>query len=326
MTQINHSEKQRQLVELAVNRGIQRYLTSRRELVDSFVEQNYSLSPAWQLNKKAFGMDMLKTPANILWTPPYFVLNLTGRLLKNVTKDRWGNALTKLPAGFKTDVEQEVAWRVHSQFLELPYQQEKRSFEQNRMLAFILEEDCLNDVFGESLQALAQFVNDPKGQQRLADNLTNYVDSRKAAAELSAAMISMASGYIANKSVNFGALGLGNALAASMANTAAASNFVLGNTLGSLYYSVFSATASKTSIAISTGGVAIVLGIISSYAGVLTDPLQKSLGWHQKKLHKVVDAIEQQFLSDDEQALSYKDGYVARILDIADLMLTVAIK
>ena len=77
----------------------------------------------------------------------------------------------------------------------------------------------------------------------------------------------------------------------------------------------------------STGGVAVALGVVASYTGMVTDPLQKSLGWHHKKLNKLIDALEVQ-LSDnsDETELSYKDGYVARIMDLADLLLQVTTK
>lgn len=322
----NWTLEQKQQVSQAVEQGIIRYLDSRRLLVDEFVENNYSFNKAWNLNKKAFGLDMLKVPANILWTPPYFLLNGTGRLLTKAGKKKLGAQLTSLPAGFSTDVEKEVSWRIHTQLLELPYQQQDRVFTDNRLLAMILEDESLLALFDDSLNALAALVNDKQGKEKLADNLTAYVDSRKAAAELSAAMISMATGYVANKSINFGAMGLGNALAASIAHSAAASNFILGNTLGSLYYSVFSATASKTTLVLSTGGVAIVLGMVSSYTGVLTDPLQKSLGWHQKKLHKLIDGLELQFLSDSSESIQFKDGYVARVLDIADALMTLTLK
>ncbi|MBU2883857.1 hypothetical protein KO525_04935 [Psychrosphaera sp. B3R10] len=314
------------LVSDVVERGLSRYFSSRHELVDQFVENNFSIKPAFELNKKAFGLDMLKTPLNILWTPPHFLLSGTGRILKRVSNNRLGDRLVKLPAGIKTDVEQEVAWRVQTQLLELPYEQGPRKFTENRMLAMILEDDKLNALFDQSLMQLADLVGNESGQRALAEKLLVYVDSRKAAAELSSAFVALAAGYAANKSVNFGAMGLGSVLAAGIAHNVAVSSFVLGNTLGGLYYSVFTASASKTMIALSTGGVAVALGVIASYTGFVTDPLQKHFGMHQKKLHKVIDKLEQQFVAGDKSAMQFKDGFVARFLDLADLMLAVTVK
>jgi len=312
------------IAKTAVENGIRKYILSRRDKVDSFVEDNYSFASAVELNKKAFGWDMLKTPANILWTPPYFLLSSAGKLTEKLTDKKFGASLSQLPAGFETDVEKEVTWRIYTQLLELPYEAKNREFGGNRLLAMILEEEGLSEVFEESLAALAQLAGDKEGQDKLAEKLSAYVDSRKAAAELSAAMISMAAGFVANKTLNFGAMGLGSIVASGLAHHAAVSSFVLGNTLGSLYYSVFSVTASKTAVAVSTGGVAIILGVISSYTGMLTDPLQKSLGLHQKKLNKLIDGLEAQLLSEDESSVSFRDGYAARVLDLADVLLSLA--
>ena len=319
-------DSREELIQRAVEAGSTRYIQSRRDKVDEFVEQNYSFAGALELNKKAFGLDMLKTPANILWTPPYFLLSGAGKLMQKFSGDKLGGTLSELPAGFQTDVEREVTWRLHTQLLELPYEDGERKFHDNRLFEMILEDESLTAIFEPGLKALAALEQDEAGKARLAKNLTAYVDSRKAAAELSSAMISMAAGYMANKSLNFGAMGLGSAVATSLAHQAAVSSFVFGNTLGSLYYSVFSVTASKTAVALSTGGIAVLLGIIASYTGVVTDPLQKSLGLHQKKLHKIIDALEEQLLGESESAIAFKDGYIARVLDLADIMLTLAVK
>tara|TARA_Y100000034_G_scaffold86246_1_gene103440 strand:+ start:48 stop:251 length:204 start_codon:yes stop_codon:yes gene_type:complete len=66
----------------------------------------------------------------------------------------------------------------------------------------------------------------------------------------------------------------------------------------------------------STGGVAVLLGLVASYSGMVTDPIQKSLSWYDKKLYRLFDNIEQQFNSESTDAVSYKDVDVARVLDL----------
>lgn len=320
------SQQQLDAVRQAVEAGVVKYIEQRRQMVPEFVERNYSMSGAFELNKKAFGLDMLKTPANILWTPPYFLLSQSGRLVKKLSNNRFGNSLTELPAGFKTDVEREVAWRIHTELLELPFDDESRKFERNSLFETILEQPELAEVFADSFHLIASIVDDEKGLAKLQDNLASYVDSRKAAAELSSVLVSVASGYVANKGVNLGALSLGSTLATSIAYHSAVSSFAFGNTLGALYYSVVPVTATKATVLMSTGGVAVLLGIVASYTGMFTDPLQKSLGWHDKKLHKLLDGIEGQLTAENDEAVSYKDGYVARVLDLADVLLSVTSK
>jgi len=320
------NEQQRLIVLCAVDSGIEQYLSTRREMVGDFVENNYSFKGSFNLNKKAFGLDMLKTPANILWTAPYFLLSGTGLLLNKLSKQRFGKRLTQLPAGFKTAVEREVSWRIYSQLLELPYQDQEKKHEGNALFDAILQQPQLSDLFDESFQIIANLINDQHGQDKLNEHLSAYVDSRKAASELSCVLISVAVGYLANRGVNLGALSLGSTVATSFAHYSAVSSFALGNSMGALYYSLLPTAASKMAIVFSTGGVAIILGMIASYTGMFTDPLQKSLGWHDKKLHKLIDGLEQNLSGQSEQSHHYKDGYVARILDLADILLTVSSK
>ncbi|MDC2888456.1 hypothetical protein [Psychrosphaera algicola] len=40
----------------------------------------------------------------------------------------------------------------------------------------------------------------------------------------------------------------------------------------------------------------------------------------------MIDKLEQQFVAGDKSAMQFKDGFVARILDLADLMLAVTVK
>lgn len=314
------------LIEKAVQSGIQHYISDLRAEVDTFVDQTFSMSEAWEINKKAIGLDMIKAPANVLWTPLYFVLSSVGSGLKKMNFDAAGNKLKALPSGFSTDVEKEVEWRIYSQFLGLPIKQENREFTDNKLLTTILEDESLRPILKEGMQAISDLALNKDGEAKLAENLMAYVDSRKAAAELSSTLIGAATGFLATKSLSLGALGLGQSLAASATFHTAASSFVFGNTLGGLYYSVIPVSASTGALILSTGGVAAILGVVSAFGGVLADPLQKSLGLHQKRLNKLVDALEKQLTSDDEASLALKDGYVARVLDILDFIITVAVK
>lgn len=327
----NWSTQQINAVEVAVNKGIQDYLAARRARVPQFVESHYGWRGAFDINKRAAGWDMLKTPANILWTPPHFLLSQSGKLLRKVSKDKYGKGLTQLSSGFTTDIEREVAWRIHTDLLELPYQDPKRKgavteFQGNALLDAILLQPELAEVFGDSLQIIAEVAQLEQGKASLTEHLTRYVDSRKAAAELSSVLISVATGFVANKTLNLGAMSLGSGIASAVAYQSAVSSFAFGNTLGALYYSVVPVSVGKATLIMTTGGVAVALGLIASYTGMFTDPLQKSLGWHDKKLHKLLDGLEAQLTGQTPEQLEYKDGYVARVLDLADILIAVSSK
>lgn len=317
-------EQKDALIAEAVDAGIREYLSQRRDKVDSFVDAHFDFKGAWKLNRKAFGYDILRAPANLAWTPVQFLLKGAGKGAAKVGWQGFSDKMDALPTGIRTDIERQVEWLTYSEFLELPLEQEQRTCEKNALLECILAQPQLRPVFAESLEKLAALASDEAGKASLTDNLARYVDSRKVAAELSAIVVGAAAGYSANQSFNLGAMGLGNTLATTLAYHSAVSSFAMGNTLGGLYYAVVPVTVSKTALVLSTGGAAAVLGMVAAFAGVVADPLQKHLGLHHKKLHRLVDCLEVQLKEGDEQTLPAREAYIARVLDISDIFMTLA--
>jgi hypothetical protein len=314
------------IIKMAIDNGIKKYITECRENVEPFVDNTFSFSKAWEVNKKALGKDLLKAPANALWTPLYFLGTSLGKGLKKINLNSAGETLSNLPPGFTTDVELEVQWKVYTEFLKLPFKQEDKEFSGNRLLEIILEDEALAPIIQESMQSISNLTLEKNGENLLTENILEYVDSRKAASELSATLIGTATGYITSRSLNFGAVGLGQTLATSAAYHSAVSTFALGNTLGGVFYSVVPISVSTGAVVLSTGGIAALLGVVSAFGGVIADPIQKKLGLHQKKLNKLVDSLEYQLTSDEKMSLDIKDGYAARVLDVMDFLLTVVRK
>lgn len=310
----------KEIINQAVEHGIERYIQECRENIPEFCNDTFSLFGAWDINKKAFGKDILKAPANVVWTPFYFLGTGIGKGLEKLKLNKASKVFSDLPAGFTTDVELEVQWRIYTQFIKLPYQQADREYTDNRLLEIILEDESLAPIIDQSMESISILTSDEEGKNILTDRIFEYTDSRKAASELSSTLIGTATGYLTSKTLNFGAVGLGQSLAASAAYHSAVSSFALGNTLGAAFYSVVPVSASTSAVVLSTGGVAAVLGAVSAFAGVLADPIQLKLGLHEKKLNKLVDVMELQLKSNEQASLDIKDGYAARVLDVLDFL------
>jgi hypothetical protein len=124
------------------------------------------------------------------------------------------------------------------------------------------------------------------------------------------------------KQLTPGAMSTGSALAAAIAQQSAISHFMFGSSLGSIYYSVFPAAASFGLLAATTGGVLAALGVLSAFSGIITDPLQKQFGVHERRLYKLIDALEAQFIEGSNKRFYPKDHYIARILDLFDVLKT----
>ena len=62
-------QSQRAWAQAVVRDVERRYLASRRECVDAFVDRHFSLTGALRLHRQAIGWDLLRVPANLLLSP-----------------------------------------------------------------------------------------------------------------------------------------------------------------------------------------------------------------------------------------------------------------
>jgi hypothetical protein len=108
-------------------------------------------------------------------------------------------------------------------------------------------------------------------------------------------------------------------LAAALAQQAAIASFPLGAGLGGLWYGMFPAAPSAGLVAGATGGLVLLTATTAAFAGVVADPVQRAFGLHQRRLHKLIDALERELKGDSDAAFRARDHYIARIFDLIDL-------
>jgi hypothetical protein len=307
-----------------VKAGIAAYAESRRQRINPFVDKHFSFRGAWKLNKHALGRDLYRAPANLLWAPFYFVAKTGGAASKKMGLESVARKLKQLPSGLRTDVEREIEWLIYSEFLELPYASKTRVTKKNALVEYILSGSELVCLFETALQPLSNAGESSLMRLHLERKLATYIDNRKDVAELTSALIAAAGALAAKKGFGGGTLALGQAAAAAAAQASAVSTFWLGPTLGGLYYSVFPAAVTTGLLVGATTAVAGVLALVSAVAGVIADPAQRALGLHQKKLRRLVDAIENQLSGSGSESYELHDGLVARLLDLLDILRSVA--
>ncbi|WP_455205373.1 DUF6635 family protein [Kaarinaea lacus] len=320
MSSLSHQEQQ--IILRAVNSGARDYFASRRDKVAPFVEQHFCLKGALRINRNALGKDMLRAPANLLWAMPYLSIHVSSLLLRKSGAKALSDVMDKVPPGFRTKVQQEVDWLLRTELFEIPYQQSQRRYDHDQLLSSILAQAEVSRLMLGYMDKIKQLSGNKNFENKLARQLNQYTDSRLAAADLACGVITLSGGAALFKQLTPGALSTGSALAAAVAQQSAIAKFAFGSTLGSVYYGIFPASVSLGLLAASTGGVLAALGVISAFSGVITDPLQKSLGTHQRRLHKLIDALEQQFFQQSNKEFYPKDHYIARIFDLFDMLKT----
>jgi len=102
------------------------------------------------------------------------------------------------------------------------------------------------------------------------------------------------------------------------AQAAAVEDFPLGEGLGKLYYGVFSTQLAGWQV-VGTGIVlAMAASVVTTFAGMIADPVQVLTGTHQRRLNRLLNRLEQQ---DAHPASLPSEHITARLADISDIIL-----
>ena len=311
-------------IRISINRAIDKYIKSRIEKIPTFVNQYFSFKGALKLHKKALSSDLYKGPINISWSLLYTVLKAFSFMLRKSGVKKIPSHIDKLPPGFETYVQKEVNYLIFTELLEIPYAQGKRKSDKDALFEQILNQPEISEIFVKHLSQIKEKSKDSKFRSLLEKNLKEYAGSRTAAADLAGSIITLSVGAVMFQKMTPGALATGSAVATVIAQQAAISSFLLGSTLGSLYYTVFPVSASMGLVVASIGSIMAALSIVTSFAGIITDPVQAKLGIHRKRLIKFIKCVETELKGAGETKYEIKDRYVARVFDLLDLIKTAA--
>lgn len=310
----------RELARDIVERAMTRYFVARRGKVDAFVDRHFSLRGSLRLHRRAIGWDVARAPLNLALAAPTAALKLSaagGRMIGAKRLSLWLGSRNLFLA---TDVSREIEWLLHTELLELPYAQPERSFTRDALAEEIFADPQVTAALQAALQAIASPVDREETRRRLTETMTAYAGSRAAAADIATALLSAGVGALAFQKATPSALTLGPALAAALAQQTAIASFPLGAGIGGLWYGVFPAAASPALLVGTTGGLMAVAAALAAFAGILTDPAQRRLGLHQRRLRRMLDTLERQFRGDGAAQLVVRDHYVGRLLDVVDLL------
>lgn len=302
-----------------VEESAHRYIASRRQLVGAFCARHFTPKGAWHTHRKAWGHDLWRAPANVLWSVPYLLSRGATQMARKLGWQRGKELLEGLPPGFKTRVSQELEWLIYTQLLELPLVQAERRSDRDALLEAIFSHEAIAELLLPELVTLHHLANSAGMRDKLESFLGTYAHSRTAAAELTASLLSLAAGAAAFQQFTPGTLAIGNAAAAALAQQLAIAHFALGPTLGSLYYGLFPATASAGLVAGSVGAAMAVMSVLTAFTGVVSDPVQQVMGLHERRLHRLLSALEGQLTGTDSD-FRLRDAYVARVFDILDIL------
>jgi hypothetical protein len=303
----------------AVNQGARAYFANRRARVSPFIDAHFSLRGTLSLHRAALGWDILRAPANLTLAAPQLALHLTAKAAAKLGAKRAADVLRR-PILLRTAVARDIEWLIYTELLELPFAQAGRESRLDALSEHILDTPAIRTAWSEALADWGRHGEDPQFRQRLADAMENYGMTRTAAAEITTGLLNLGAGAIALNKLTPGAATLGPALASIMAHQTAVSAFPLGAWLGSAWYGLFPALPSASLLMTTTGGLMLASTTFAAFAGIVSDPIQRRLGLHRRRLLRMIDALERQFADPESVGFRVHDHYVARVLDLFDLL------
>jgi hypothetical protein len=309
-------------VEGVIDAAVQRYFEVRRGKVEDFVDAHFTFSGSLGLHRNALGLDLIWAPVNVALMLPTVGAKLGAMVARRVGAGRAAEWLDRRNRLLPTSVDREIEWLIYTELLELPFDDGVRRSVRDALAKEILSDPVLIRAVSGPLRVIGQHVEDPDLHERMTDILESYAGSRAAAAELAGAMINLGAGALTLNQFTPTAISLWPALAAMLAQYLAISSFPLGATLGGAWYGLFPAAPSALLVGVTTGGMIAGMSIATAFAGVLTDPVQRQFRLHQRRLWRMLDLLQRSFQGAGGQAVVAREAYVARILDLIDILRT----
>lgn len=316
----------RELVDNAISKGVKRYIAQRRAMVDNFVFKHYSIKGAAKLHRHAFGWDLVKVPINIVLSlfnlvMAFFTLVADLALPKSIS-----SKIRKTPFIVKTKMDKELEGLIINELLELPCSDGGQNSNKDALTKAIFDDEQLQKLINSELEAFIANHPDAKySHEELLKKFSEYSAARTATADLASNAALLLYTKMTMGTAAFGSLSAGTAFASSVTQSIAISEFFAGSFIGGLYYSQVGVTASLRLVIAMSLLVAVVLAVVATFSGIITDPIQAKLGIHHRRLNKMLDSLESDLLK-NENKFSLKEKYAGRLFDLLDILSVAAKK
>ena len=300
-------------IEQAMMLGTRRYFEHCRAGIPTFIDHHFRYPGAITTNRVALGWDMLRAPVNLFWAPIFALLSvLNFGVGKSNKLSGLSRLLKRIPAGFTTQVQQNITDRVAADLL--------RQNDPNASLAFFIAEELQSLYERHEHQQVDRQTFHQLTEPVIEEALAQYRITRTASADITNTVSCTILGAFAFQKFTPGGIGVALMLASVLSSSLAAQDFMLGETLGHLYYELF---PPEPSLALTGGVTALVLAVLAAFAalsGVISDPVQAKVGLHRHRLEKLLDHMERDVMAQTQSSFRPKDQYVARILESFDLI------
>ncbi len=250
-------------------------------LIDGFVRRHYRLPGALRLHRHAFGWDLLRAPTNIVLAPVLLLARLVSILAHVLRLRRLSRFAGRLRPQFRSDV------------------------------GAVLEGDLLSDVLAHRRSKDTEIDT-----ETVRDFVRDYVAVRSAVSEIGTALVVLLVGVFVFHAVTPGVISLAPVVTERAAHARDVAGFPLGPWLGGAWYGLFPGERLLWQTVAVGAGLALALSFVTTFSGILADPLQARLGIHRRRLMRLLWRIDR---AAEERPRIEGEFVLARGADIVDL-------
>ncbi|MEK7355438.1 MAG: DUF6635 family protein [Bdellovibrionota bacterium] len=289
------AEKAYAKLSVDLEEGIEEFIAERRAKVGSFVETHFSLRETLEIQKRTIVADLFSNPINAAWSIPYLFAKKAVESLDKMGWTKLNPYFSAVPSGLRTGYQREVERLVVDEILD------RAAFE--RCLG---KRPALRKLIDENPSILASISGEPEFREAIGA----YSVSRSTISDLSGSVVTLFAGWLFFGDGNLGVSGIGDRIARRVARKKAASEFFLGEGVGDTFYGLFPPQPTTGQVVFSTFLVYALLLLCSLVVTFLSDPLRKKLGLQERKIHSMLDHLEERLLVQTRRRLKNAIGNI----------------
>ena len=294
-----------QQVSEALEYALSAYFEDCRKRVPAFVDRHFRYPGALATNSRALGWDLLRAPLNLFWAPFFVLISLLRLFCESVGWQRLAGLLVRVPGGFTTNIQTFIAEEIRGD-----------------LLAFRGMDNYSQIVIDRLAEREPGFESDALESLRplIKAALTEYAVTRTASADITNAVSVAIIGALVWQKFTPGGFAVGLLVAIEISRMVAIDSFWLGETIGRVYYGIFPVDPSGFMQFLGILISLTLMSVFAAFSGFITDPLQSVFGLHKKRLYKMIDSIQRDYLAQTSGGYRPKDQYLARVMDSIDVI------
>lgn len=224
-------------------------------LIEAFVAAHFTPRGALRLHRHALGWDLLRAPANVVLAPVFLLVRLSAILARLLRLRRAAEWLLSRQILFRSDVSRAVS----------------------------------RAVLDEVIRPRGRPAEiGPDALHRIRD----YADTRNAVSEMVTTVAVLILGFAVFRILTPGIVSLAPLISTQRLHGTAVANFPLGQTLGGVWYGWFPVDLPVWYVVLVGVSLAAAASLVTTFAGLIADPLQTWLGIHRRRLRRLLSDLD----------------------------------